>query len=51
MAQIKWKTVEEIEAEKNAPKPLTEIEKLRLETAQANAEMFEMMLMMSGGGL
>lgn len=51
MATIKWKTVAEIEEERNAPKPLTEVEKLRLETAQANAEMFEMVLMMSGGGL
>lgn len=39
------------ELEQSKPLPLTEIEKLRLETAQANAEMFEMMLMMSGGGL
>lgn len=31
--------------------PLTDIEKLRLETAQANAEMFEMVLMMTGGGM
>ncbi|MEH7521676.1 hypothetical protein V7149_00115 [Bacillus sp. JJ1503] len=35
------------------PKPqqsLSEIEKLRLEQAQANAELFEMMLMLTGGG-
>lgn len=31
------------------PKPPSEIEKLRIETAQANAEMFEMLLMMTGG--
>lgn len=31
------------------PQPPTEIEKLRIETAQANAEMFEMLLMMTGG--
>lgn len=31
--------------------PATEIELLRVETAQSNAEMFEMILMMSGGGL
>lgn len=48
---INWKTQEEIEAEKNAPKPLTEIEQLKLEQAQANAELFEMMLMLTGGGL
>lgn len=29
--------------------PLSEIEKLRLEQAQANTELFEMMLMFSGG--
>lgn len=29
--------------------PPTEIEQLRLEMAQANTELFEMMLMMSGG--
>lgn len=39
------------DAEKVKPPEPTEIEKLRLETAQTNAEMFEMMLMMSGGGL
>lgn len=33
------------------PKELTEIEQLRLEQAQANAELFEMMLMLTGGGL
>jgi len=32
------------------PPPLSEIEKLRLESAQANAELFEMMLMFIGGG-
>lgn len=49
MAQIKWKTKAEIEEEKNQPRELTEIEKLRLENAQANAELFEMMLMLTGG--
>lgn len=29
--------------------PLTEIEMLKIESAQANAELFEMMLMMMGG--
>jgi hypothetical protein len=33
------------------PEPLTDIEQLRLEQAQANAELFEMMLMLTGGGL
>lgn len=33
------------------PEPPTEIEKLRIETAQANAEMFEMLLMMTGGSI
>lgn len=33
------------------PPPLTEIEQLRLEQAQANAELFEMMLMLTGGGV
>ncbi|MBS4200274.1 hypothetical protein KHA93_11595 [Bacillus sp. FJAT-49732] len=40
---------EEIEALKNAPKPLTEVEQLRIDQAQANAELFEMMLMFIGG--
>lgn len=31
------------------PKPLSEIEQLRLEQAHANAELFEMMLMITGG--
>lgn len=31
--------------------PLTETEKLRLEMARTNTEMFEMMIMMSGGGM
>lgn len=50
MAKIKWKTLEEIEAEKNAPKPPTELEKFKIEQAQADAELFEMMLMLTGGG-
>lgn len=33
------------------PQPPSEIEKLRLETAQANAEMFEMLLIMTGGSI
>ncbi len=46
MAKMEWVTKED-----NPIEP-TEIEKLRIETAQANAEMFEMMLsMMMGGGL
>lgn len=49
MAVIKWKTKQEIEEEQNAPKPLSDIEQLRLEQAQANAELFEMMLMLTGG--
>lgn len=32
------------------PHPLSDIEKLRLEQAQANAEMFEMLITMTGGG-
>lgn len=32
-----------------SPQQLTEIETLRLENAQANAELFEMMLMLTGG--
>lgn len=33
------------------PKPLTEIEKIRLEQAQSTAELFEMMLVLTGGGV
>lgn len=42
---------EEIDTLNNVPQPLTEIEQLRLEQAQANAELFEMMLMLTGGGM
>lgn len=42
---------EEIDERMNQPVEPTALEKLRLETAQSNAELFEMMLMMSGGGL
>lgn len=45
MAIIKWKTQEEIEAEKNAPKELSEIDKLKL----SQAEQFETILMLIGG--
>lgn len=46
MANMEWI------AKEDRPIEPTEIEKLRIETAQANAEMFEMMLsMMMGGGL
>ena len=31
--------------------PKTEIELMRIENAQANAELFEMMIMMTGGGM
>jgi hypothetical protein len=41
--------VEQIRDELNEPKPPTEIEKLRLEVAESNTELFEMMLMMNGG--
>jgi hypothetical protein len=33
------------------PKELSEVEKLRIEQAQANAELFEMMLMLTGGAV
>ena len=39
-----------VELEPILPQPLTEIEQLRLEQAQSNAELFEMMLMLTGGG-
>jgi predicted fused transcriptional regulator/phosphomethylpyrimidine kinase len=38
-------------SEPESPKELTEIEKLRIENAQANAELFEMMLMLTGGAV
>lgn len=48
-------TAEEVYQEwlenKDKPAPLSEIEQLRLEQSQANAELFEMMLMLTGGGL
>ena len=46
---IEGMSQEEIDTIKNGPKPLSEIEKLRIEQAQANAELFEMMLMLTGG--
>lgn len=50
MGNIKrWKSKAEIEAEINAPKPLSEVEKLKLEQAQANAELVQLILTISGG--
>lgn len=54
---IKWtgnewvstRSQEEIKEIENAPKPLTEIEKIRLEMARSNTELFETMLLMNGG--
>lgn len=51
MAQIKWKTKAEIEEEKNKPRELTEIDQLRLEQAQANAEMIDLVMAMTMGGM
>lgn len=53
--EVEILTEEEYEARKALeppkPKQLSEIDKLRIEQAQANAELFEMILMMTGGGL
>lgn len=49
MAIIKWKTLQEIEDEKNKAKETSEFEKIRIEQAQASAELFETMLMVTGG--
>ena len=57
--RAKWTGVEwiedmsqaEIDELNNQPQEPTEIELFRLEQAQANAELFEMMLMLTGGGL
>ena len=61
IAENTWITFEEdtnmalvqqiIDAHDPTPLPMqpTEIEQLRIESAQANAELFEMMLMMTGG--
>ncbi len=35
----------------NTPAPPSEIEQLRIEMAQANTELFEMMMLMTGGGM
>jgi len=48
---IEGLTQEEINEINNQPKPLTEIEQLRLEQAQANTEMVELILAMILGGL
>ncbi|GIO27719.1 hypothetical protein [Ornithinibacillus bavariensis] len=42
MAKIKWKTQKEIEAEKNAPRPLTDIEILGIN--QSEREIQEIIL-------
>lgn len=51
--EIEILTEEEYQSKKalepKPPKPLSEIEKLKIESAQANAELFEMVLMMTGG--
>lgn len=55
MAVIKWKTIEEIEAEKNAPKPPTEIEMLQEKVAMQDQVIEELMFSiipeLTGGGM
>lgn len=45
---VEGATQEEIEELENAPKIPTEIEKLRMEQAQANAELVQLIMMMGG---
>lgn len=45
---IEGATQKEIEELENAPKPLLEIEQLRLEQAQANSELVQLIMMMGG---
>lgn len=45
---IEGATQEEIEEIENTPKIPTEIEKLRMEQAQANAELVQLIMMMGG---
>jgi len=53
-SEVEILTEEKYQARKDLepklPQPLTDIEKLRLEQAQSNAEFFEMVLMLTGGG-
>lgn len=46
---VEGATQEELDAIENTPKPLSEIEQLRLEQAQANAELVQLIMMMNGG--
>lgn len=48
-AWVEGLSQEELDIIKNQPEPLSEIDLLRIESAQANAELFEMMLSMLGG--
>ena len=49
MAIIKWKTIQEIEDEKNKLKEPSEFEKIRIEQAQANIEIVDLLVSTSGG--
>lgn len=42
--------IDAIIADANAPQEPSEIEQLRIEMAQANTELFEMVMLMTGGG-
>lgn len=49
MAKIGWKTQEEIEEEKNAPKPLTKVEQLEQENLEIKLALAELAETMLGG--
>lgn len=46
--ELEWITQEELDEIENAPKPLSEFEKLRLEQAQANSELVQLIMTMGG---
>lgn len=51
--EVTGQTAEEVYAQwlidKDKPQPISEIDQLRLEVARGNAELFETMIMFSGG--
>ena len=50
MAEIKWKSQEEIEEEENAPRELTEVEKLQKENEMNAIAILELTEMIMKGG-
>ncbi|WP_405103043.1 hypothetical protein [Oceanobacillus sp. FSL H7-0719] len=50
MAKMEWKSAEEIESEKNTPKPLSELDKLKQENEMLALAVMELSSFMLEGG-